>query len=415
MNFARNRQYLILASCTLIVLGLLIYWRPYSPNKSSIIGSSSRPSTDTKLNWSYPRDRDNFLLTQDQCDAAFPELFVEIERARNERSSNPITFEEIDSIQPKNGYIRAMIYDQQLYIIAKEGSIWTREIATLAAINRALVTSPEPLPNIEFAFNTDDRIEPAALWGYARRDEDKFIWLIPDFGFWSWPEIKAGSTKEILMKIEEAEQAGKTDWTSQIRKLFWRGVARMGPEIRDKLLAVTENKEWADVKELGWGDAESMKTDYKTMPDHCEYKYIAQTEGNTYSGRLKYLQMCRSVVVSHKLNWIQHHYHLLRSSGSEQNFVEVERDWSDLEEKMLWLESHDADARRIADNNVKVFRERYLTQSAEVCYWRRLIREWAAASNFEPEFYKKDESGNQVWRGLSFESFMLMRKMEWQT
>lgn len=114
MNFARNRQYLILASCTLIVLGLLIYWRPYSPNKSSIIGSSSRPSTDTKLNWSYPRDRDNFLLTQDQCDAAFPELFVEIERARNERSSNPITFEEIDSIQPKNGYIRAMIYDQQV-------------------------------------------------------------------------------------------------------------------------------------------------------------------------------------------------------------------------------------------------------------------------------------------------------------
>lgn len=120
INFARNRQYLVLASCTLIVLGLFIYWRPYSPNKSSIIGSS-RPSTDTKLSgvqshgeWSYPRDRDNFLLSQDQCDAAFPELFVEIERAKNERSSNPITFEEIDSIQPKNGYIRAMIYDQQV-------------------------------------------------------------------------------------------------------------------------------------------------------------------------------------------------------------------------------------------------------------------------------------------------------------
>lgn len=316
---------------------------------------------------------------------------------------------------PKNQIPSANPNSLQLYIIAKEGSIWTREIATLSAINRALVTSPEPLPNIEFAFNTDDRIEPAALWGYARRAEDELIWLVPDFGFWSWPEIKAGSTKEILLKIEEDEATGRVKWDSKPAQLFWRGVARMGPEIRDKLLAVTANKSWADVKELGWGDASSMKSDYKSMPEHCGFRYLAQTEGNTYSGRLKYLQMCRSVVVSHKLNWIQHHYHLLRSEGAEQNFVEVQRDWEDLEEKIEYLNGHEKEARRIADNNVKIFRERYLTQSAEVCYWRRLIREWAAVSDFEPEFYKKDEEGNLVWRGLSFESFLLMRKMEWQT
>lgn len=158
-----------------------------------------------------------------------------------------------------------------------------------------------------------------------------------------------------------------------------------------------------------------MKNDYKTMPEHCDYKYVVQTEGNTYSGRLKYLQMCRSVVVSHKLDWVQHHYHLLRSSGSEQNFVEVERDWSDLEDKMQWLLSHDEDAQRIANNSVETFRERYLTQAAEVCYWRRLIREWARVSEFEPEFYKVDEEGRKVWRGLSVESFILMRTMEWET
>lgn len=357
------------------------------------------------------------LLSQGQCEQAFPDLFVEIERARDVRSSNsnPITIEELDSIKPRNGYIRAMIYDQQLYIIAKEGSIWTREIATLSAINRALVTSPEPLPNIEFAFNTDDRIEPAALWGYARRAEDELIWLVPDFGFWSWPEIKAGSTKEILLKIEEEEAAGRVTWDSKTAQLFWRGVARMGPEIRDKLLAVTANKTWADVKELGWGDASSMKSDYKSMPEHCEFRYLAQTEGNTYSGRLKYLQMCRSVVVSHTLDWIQHTYHLMKRDGPEQNFVEVQRDWEDLEEKISWLRKHDKEAKRIADNNVRVFRERYLTQSAQVCYWRRLIQEWASVSDFEPEFYKKDAEGRDVWRGLSWESFMLMRKMEWQT
>lgn len=306
-------------------------------------------------------------------------------------------------------------FTPKLYIIAKEGSIWSREFATLASINRALITSPEPLPNIEFAFNTDDRIEPVALWGYARQATDELVWLIPDFGFWSWPEIKAGSTKEILMEIEQDEQNSATQWAYKSPKLFWRGVARMGPEIRDKLLSITAGKEWADVKELGWGDDESMKNDYKTMPQHCGNKFIAQTEGNSYSGRLKYLQMCRSVVVSHTLDWIQHTYHLMKRDGPEQNFVEVQRDWEDLEEKISWLRKHDEEAKRIADNNVRIFRERYLTQSAQVCYWRRLIREWASVSDFEPEFYKKDEEGRDVWRGLSWESFMLMRKMEWQT
>lgn len=303
----------------------------------------------------------------------------------------------------------------KLYVIAKEGAIWSREIATLAAINRAIVSSPEPLPNIEFVFNTDDRIDEVALWGYARRPQDDLIWLIPDFGYYSWPEIKAGSTKDIVLQVESAEEQNGLTWGNKARQLLWRGVARMGPEIRDKLLEVTNGKSWADVKELGWGDPDSMKNDYKTMPEHCEYKYVAQTEGNTYSGRLKYLQMCRSVVVSHKLDWIQHHYHLLRSSGSEQNFVEVERDWSDLEDKMDWLLAHDDDAKRIADNSVKTFRERYLTQAAEVCYWRRLIREWAKVSDFEPEFFKEDEDGKKVWRGLSVESFLLMRALEWET
>lgn len=112
MNFARNRQYLALAACTLFILGLLLYLRPYPSSNSP----SPKPITQTPLEggWSYSRDRDNLLLTSGQCDAAFPELFVEIERAKKVRASKPITITELDSIQPKNGYIRAMIYDMQV-------------------------------------------------------------------------------------------------------------------------------------------------------------------------------------------------------------------------------------------------------------------------------------------------------------
>lgn len=64
--------------------------------------------------WDYHRDRDNLLLSQEQCDLAFPGLFADIERARASREGRPITLQELDSITPKNGYVRAMIYDQQV-------------------------------------------------------------------------------------------------------------------------------------------------------------------------------------------------------------------------------------------------------------------------------------------------------------
>jgi hypothetical protein len=64
--------------------------------------------------WDYLRDKDNLLLNQGECTQAFPALFDEIERAKRDRQSRPITFNELDSITPKNGYVRAMIYDQQV-------------------------------------------------------------------------------------------------------------------------------------------------------------------------------------------------------------------------------------------------------------------------------------------------------------
>lgn len=296
-------------------------------------------------------------------------------------------------------------------MIDKQGSIWSREKATLSAINRAILSSPEPLPNIEFIFNTDDSVDKFPLWGYARRAKDKSVWLIPDFGFWSWPETKAGSTREVQAKAEWAEEHG-LNWGNKTAKLLWRGVPVMGPTIRDKLIQVTKDKSWADVKALVWNDKDSLMNDYKTMPQHCEYQYVAQTEGNTYSGRLKYLQSCRSVVISHELEWIQHYYHLMKPSGPEQNFVQVRRDWSDLEREMQHLLSHDEEAKRIADNSVHIFRERYLTSAAEVCYWRRLMREWKQAIDFEPEFFKM-ANGKKEWRGISVESFLLMGEVEY--
>jgi hypothetical protein len=111
-----------LLPCLLLVLGLYIYYqhappsRPLTHNGVQDTFPAKKPNRKHLFDgsWEYQRDRDNLMLTQDQCDQAFPNLYVEIERAKNDRKSRPITLKELDAIPARNGYIRAMIYDQQV-------------------------------------------------------------------------------------------------------------------------------------------------------------------------------------------------------------------------------------------------------------------------------------------------------------
>lgn len=219
-----------------------------------------------------------------------------------------------------------------------------------------------------------------------------------------------GSMREVQMKAALTERFDGWTWPQKIHKLLWRG-ATMGLALREQFIQITSDKPWADVKALDWHNTESMTHDLKSMPEHCQYRYLAHTEGNSYSGRLKYLQACKSVIVAHTMDWIQHHHPLMQASGPRQNYVEVARDFHDLEEKISWLEAHDTQADFIATNSVRTFREHYLTPAAEACYWRKVIHAWARVS-FEPEFFKL-VNGTSVWRGLPIESYLLERRLEW--
>jgi hypothetical protein len=104
---------------------------------------------------------------------------------------------------------------------------------------------------------------------------------------------------------------------------------------------------------------------------------------------------------------MQHHHYLLLSSGPNQNYVEVERDFSDLPGAVEGLLADPDKAKRIADNSVATFRERYLTQAAEACYWRALWKGWGAVSP-PPISWTAGETGTTQRRGMRFESFLLM-------
>lgn len=134
--------------------------------------------------------------------------------------------------------------------------------------------------------------------------------------------------------------------------------------------------------------------------------FLVQTEGTSYSGRLKYLQLCNSVIVSHKLDWQEFHTHLMQPDGPEQNFVETQRDWSDLPSKIEFYLSNQKKAEAIAQRSYETFNLRYLTPAAITCYLRRLFAGWAEVQGYTPELYTLNEtSGERTPRGVPFEVF----------
>ena len=158
-----------------------------------------------------------------------------------------------------------------------------------------------------------------------------------------------------------------------------------------QLLRASRDQPWSDVGEIDWGKVK--ETGFLSPAEHCDYRFLAQVEGQIracvgfdvvlcradssyylllagwgYSGRLKYLQMCRSVIVSHPLRYIQHFHHLFNTNdrSPQQNMVEVP---TPLEENlpavMQALIADDERAERIASNSWSYLRQRYLTPAAK--------------------------------------------------
>lgn len=380
--------------------------------------SSASHSSASTQDWSFDAQRDgqNYGLLLEQCDEAFPGLFVEIERQISSRKDDHITEEELsrNGQEWPWGTMRCMIFDGVLYVLEVSHSDMrrSRQFSTLLAISRALTASREKIPNIEFVISIEDFTvdETLPIWAYDRKAEQNKTWLMPDFGFWGWPEPGVGSYSEVRKRMQDVEK-DYSSFAEKAQKLFWRGaiVPSVAPVLRQHLVDQVKGKSWADVAVLVWAEKDEDKKNRVSIEDHCKYQYLVNTEGRAWSGRLKYIQNCRSVVVAHKFDWIVPHEHLMVAEGDDQNYIQVKHDFSDINDKMEYYLSHPEEAERIADNNARTFRDRYLTPAAEACYWRKLIHGWAQVS-FKPRFYADDGE----WRGVPFDSYVLMRQLHWE-
>lgn len=385
----------------------------------------SKPSEYvTHERWAFntTRDANNYALNYAQCDAAFPNLYAEIDRAVGLRKTALGEIIEEDTLLEwaASGVFRLLIHENKLRILETKHAFTSdihrfRARAVIMQINRALIGASavgEALPTTIFSVNVDDRPglpeeqgDTHITWSFARQLGNPFhdrAWLMPDFNFWAWPSI-AGDFAEFRGRAAQRDAFIIDKYPQAV----WRGAKWTNPEVRGALLHVSENKSWADIREINWAD----KKDMMPTESFCRYAYVVHTEGRSWSGRMKYLLQCDSVPIVHEMAWTSHYYHLLRDHGAEQNYVSVKRDFSDLDTRMKFYLGHPDEAQRISDNARAAFRYQYLTPAAQACYWRRLISGYAEVA-WKVEAYEVVHAEDGLWerrlRGMSFEEFALM-------
>lgn len=312
-----------------------VVWPPAEPT------ATSTPSAQPAEQWAFDtaRDERNFGLSDEQCLLAFPDFYREIDRAVATRESfGPVTLNDVDiSWREGNEMVRAMIYDRQvrfqvfpsnlnprgalvvphrgieltcprisiclttdriltrfkqLYIIeaawADHGFDVPRALAILASINRAIVACPScHIPDIEFSFCLGDiasfDIEndgKRAVWTLTRREWEDEKWVMPDFGYWSWPLNVVGEYTQVRTEIRDLEDS--LSFADKKPLVVWRGSTQTNL-LREYLVNATAGKSWSDIQAIEWFNMTTMMPGHAelsiTMPEHCAYQFVVHTEG----------------------------------------------------------------------------------------------------------------------------------------
>lgn len=198
---------------------------------------------------------------------------------------------------------------------------------------------------------------------------------IPCFSFLNWPQGNINDYTEVCEKISH-----KGNFPYKFNKLFWIGV--FSHPTRKKFFETYKSHPKISVNECNimWGSmhkdnpvhnrAEIMKTNYVSLPDHCDYKYLIDLQGQGYSARAKFLLHSRRPLFYQARKFHEYWYWSMKPFV---HFIPIKEDLSDFDAVFAWAESHPKECNQIAENayqfaknNLK--REDALTRLKHILY-----------------------------------------------
>lgn len=165
---------------------------------------------------------------------------------------------------------------------------------------------------------------------------------IPCYIFDHWREAKIDDYTDMCERIKErAQEPYKFD------KLFWAG--QISHPTRRTFVEKFSSHPKIDIvyHRDHWGHSSALPPKYLSLPEHCDYKYMLDLQGNGYSGRTKLLFHTKRVLFYQARRLHEYWFWDLKPFV---HYVPVSEDLSDMEEKFNWAEEHPEECERIADN-----------------------------------------------------------------
>lgn len=149
------------------------------------------------------------------------------------------------------------------------------------------------------------------------------------------------------------------EWENKISKVFWRGGSSGGyPSQRTKTVELLYNYSNADVKLIYWEWNLGMSIPNEYFGDRCnlethfKHKYILIIDGNCIASNHQWVFGSGSVpiMITHSENnwWFKKYLVPM------ENYVPVNYDLSDLQEKIDWLIENDDEAKKIMMNAMEL-------------------------------------------------------------
>jgi Glycosyl transferase family 90 len=180
-------------------------------------------------------------------------------------------------------------------------------------------------------------------------------------------------------------------WESKEKKAFWRGSTTGGFYTRDNwhlmprsclTLLSLQRPDLLDAKFSGIVQyaadvpailhAHQLVGDYRSVQDHTKYRYLVDVDGNscTYS-RCYWILLSNSLLLKQVSQNIQWYYQGL---VPYQHYVPLASDVSDIFEKIEWAQSHDEEAKWIAEQASAFASQSLSVENIYVYFYKVLLK-----------------------------------------
>jgi hypothetical protein len=291
------------------------------------------------------------------------------------------------------------VIDGKLYDVPRPAPMdYETRSKSVKTLFNYVVNTFDGIPNMELLIHVGDWVEmkrnlthpsKCPVFGFGKNKNTirnnthtDGIVSIPCFSFWNWPE--AGITRWNKKMISIKQASDKKSFDERIDKLFWRG-ARTG--YRGDFVNLTgKHRNLMDVSFMEW-QGSKFHPQYRTLEQHCDYKYLLHLEGNTFSGRLKYLLLCSSPVIFAQIDgWEEFWYHLLKHQ--ENIIILNSRDEAQLLNMTSYLLTDSERASRIGINGQNIILK-YLNEQAIICYIRNVLLAYSKLIDYQVTKHEK--------------------------